>query len=61
MREASGNEDALATLAQELAPLAAKLPVDLGWDPLVPETVRSLLADVERELPALLLDGGGGS
>jgi exonuclease SbcD len=61
VRNAAGDEEAVATLAQELAPLAAKLPVDLGWDPLAPETVRSLLADVERELPALLLDGGGDS
>jgi len=61
VRAAAGDEDALATLAGELAPLAAKLPVGLGWDPLAPETVRALLADVERELPALLLDGGGSS
>lgn len=47
------------SLAEELAPLAARLPVGLGWDPTDEETVRALLADVERELPALLLDGGG--
>jgi hypothetical protein len=46
------------SLAEELAPLAARLPVGLGWDPTDEETVRALLADVERELPALLLNGG---
>jgi len=61
VRDAAGDDAALSSLASELAPLAAKLPVGLGWDPLAPETVRGLLADVERELPALLLDGGGGS
>lgn len=48
-----------ASLADELAPLAARLPVGLGWDPTDDATLRELLADVERELPALLLDGGG--
>lgn len=63
-------EDALASLAEafasvdaaavagELAPLAARLPVTLDWDPTDDATVRALLEDVERELPALLLDGG---
>lgn len=46
------------SLADELAPLASRLPVGLGWDPTDPETVRGMLEDVERELPALLLDGG---
>ncbi|HWH92624.1 MAG TPA: DNA repair exonuclease [Baekduia sp.] len=55
---AAGDEAALSALAAELAPLAGKLPATLGWDPTAPETVRELLADVERELPALLLDGG---
>jgi hypothetical protein len=47
-----------ASLADELAPLAARLPVGLGWDPTDAETVRGMLADIERELPALLVDGG---
>jgi DNA repair exonuclease SbcCD nuclease subunit len=57
---AVGDAD-LLSLAEDLAPLASRLPVGLGWDPTRPETVRDLLADVERELPALLLDGGGAS
>jgi DNA repair exonuclease SbcCD nuclease subunit len=57
---AVGSAD-LASLAQDLAPLASRLPVGLGWDPSAPETVRDLLAEVERELPALLLDDGGAS
>ena len=40
VRDAAGDDDAVTTLAQELTPLAAKLPVDLGWDRLAPETVR---------------------
>ncbi|WP_445151029.1 metallophosphoesterase family protein [Baekduia sp. Peel2402] len=47
------------SLADELAPLAARLPVTLAWDPTDDATLRALLEDVERELPALLLDGGG--
>ncbi|HWI70537.1 MAG TPA: DNA repair exonuclease [Baekduia sp.] len=49
----------VASLADELAPLASRLPVGLGWDPTDAETVRGMLEDVERELPALLQDGGG--
>jgi DNA repair protein SbcD/Mre11 len=56
---ASGSGESLLSLADELAPLASRLPVGLGWDPTAPETVRALLEDVERSLPALLLDGGG--
>jgi exonuclease SbcD len=48
----------VASLADELAPLAARLPVTLDWDPSDAAVVRTLLEDVERELPALLLDGG---
>jgi DNA repair exonuclease SbcCD nuclease subunit len=55
---ATADDGALGALAAELAPLAGKLPATLGWDPSAPEVVRELLADVERELPALLLDGG---
>jgi hypothetical protein len=51
----------LGALAEELAPLASRLPVTLGWDPTEDATLRALLEDVERELPALLLDGGGGT
>jgi DNA repair exonuclease SbcCD nuclease subunit len=54
----AGGDDGLSALAGELAPLAGKLPATLGWDPTAPETLRELLGDVERELPALLLDGG---
>jgi DNA repair protein SbcD/Mre11 len=49
----------VADLADDLAPLASRLPVTLAWDPTDEATLRGLLADVERELPALLLDGGG--
>jgi hypothetical protein len=55
---AAGDDAAVAALAEALAPLAAKLPAGLDWDPTAPETVRDLLADIERELPALLFDGG---
>jgi len=70
---AADADDALASVAQalaeadtgslaaELAPLAARLPVTLRWDPTEDATLRALLEDVERELPALLLDGGGGT
>ena len=60
LSRAVGDAD-VVSLAEDLAPLASRLPVGLGWDPTRPETVRDLLADVERELPALLLDGGGAS
>jgi DNA repair exonuclease SbcCD nuclease subunit len=49
----------VASLADELAPLASRLPVTLAWDPSSDAVVRELLEEVERELPALLLDGGG--
>jgi DNA repair exonuclease SbcCD nuclease subunit len=55
---AAADDAAVAALAEALAPLAAKLPAGLDWDPTAPETVRDLLADIQRELPALLLDGG---
>jgi DNA repair protein SbcD/Mre11 len=55
----AADDDALvASLGEELAGLAGKLPASLDWDPTAPATVRALLGDVERELPALLLDGG---
>jgi exonuclease SbcD len=58
VRAASSDGEAIASLAEELAPLAARLPVGLGWDPTSGDAVRALLDDVERELPALLLDAG---
>jgi exonuclease SbcD len=58
VREAGAD---VSSLAADLAPLGSRLPVGLGWDPTDPDTVRALLEDVERELPALLLDGGGAS
>lgn len=58
VRAAASDDDIVASLAAELAPLAAKLPAEMDWDPTAPAVVRALLADVERELPALLLDGG---
>jgi exonuclease SbcD len=61
VRGAGLDEAMVASLGAELAGLASKLPASLGWDPTVPEVVRALLADIERELPALLLDGGGAS
>jgi hypothetical protein len=48
----------LDELAAELAPLAGKLRGAVEWDPTDAAVVRELLGDVERELPALLLDGG---
>ncbi len=55
---ALGDAD-LASLGGDLSALAARLPVTLGWDPTDEAVLRGLLDDVERELPALLLDGGG--
>jgi exonuclease SbcD len=57
VRGAALDATAVAALSEELAPLAAKLPAVMDWDPMNPAVVRALLADVERELPALLLDG----
>lgn len=48
----------VAALGAELSGLASRLPVTLDWDPSSDASVRALLEDVERELPALLLDGG---
>jgi hypothetical protein len=49
----------VADLAGELDGLAGKLRGAIAWDPSDEGVVRELLADVSRELPALLLDGGG--
>ncbi len=59
LRETSVDGEALSDLAEELAPLAAKLPLDVregpdGVDPSNPETLRNILADIEATLPSLL-------
>jgi len=61
LRETSGDEEALSELAEELAPLAAKLPLDVregpdGVDPSNAETLRTVLADIEATLPSLLTE-----
>ncbi len=61
LRETSGDEEALSELAEELAPLAAKLPLDVregpdGVDPSNPEALRTILADLEATLPTLLTE-----
>lgn len=61
LRETSGDEEALSELAKELAPLAAKLPLEVregpdGVDPSNPETLRTVLADIEATLPSLLTE-----
>jgi DNA repair protein SbcD/Mre11 len=48
----------VADLAGELSGLSDKLRGAIAWDPTDEATVRELLDDVSRELPALLLDGG---
>jgi exonuclease SbcD len=61
LREISGDEGTLSELAEELAPLTAKLPLNVregpdGVDPSDPETLRSALADIEATLPPLLTE-----
>ena len=48
----------LDELAQELRPLALKLPGTLkaDFDPTDPDVLRELLAEVERTLPTRLLE-----
>jgi len=60
LASAAGDPDALEGLADELAPLAAKLPAELraSWDPTDPAVVAELLGDVGRTLPVRLLEGG---
>ena len=62
LRHAAGDAPTLSVLAERLRPLAMKLPVEVrsgadGFDPTDPETLARLLADVQRTLPGLLLDG----
>jgi DNA repair exonuclease SbcCD nuclease subunit len=52
----------LARLADELRPLALKLPVEVrcgpdGIDPSDPDTLSRILGDVQRTLPSLLVEG----
>ncbi len=58
IRMASNSDALLDQLAGELGPLAAKLPGALlaDFDPADPDTIRGLLAEVERTLPARLLE-----
>jgi exonuclease SbcD len=61
LREASGDEEILSELAEELAPPAAKLPRDVregsdGVDPSSLETLRAVLGDIEATLPSLLTE-----
>jgi len=58
IRMASNSDALLEQLAGELSPLAAKLPGALlaDFDPADPDTIRGLLAEVERTLPARLLE-----
>lgn len=62
IRDAAASDAMLADLADELRPLAGKLPADVrlgpdGIDPTDPETLRRLLRQVERLLPSLLTEG----
>ena len=62
LRHAAGDAPTLAMLAERLRPLAMKLPAEVrsgpdAFDPTDPEMLARLLADVERTLPSLLLDG----
>jgi DNA repair protein SbcD/Mre11 len=62
LRNASEDPQILATLADGLRPLALKLPAEVkagpeGIDPTDPETLMRVLADVQRTLPSLLVEG----
>jgi DNA repair exonuclease SbcCD nuclease subunit len=62
LRRAACDPDTLAMLADGLRPLAVKLPPEVrcgpdGIDPTHPETLARLLADVQRTLPSLLING----
>jgi DNA repair exonuclease SbcCD nuclease subunit len=59
--EAVPTEEGWVALAQELKPLAAKLPRALlaDFDPSDPATIAKVLADVARSLPVRLLEGTG--
>jgi exonuclease SbcD len=61
LRNASEDPQILATLADGLRPLALKLPAEVkagpeGIDPTDPETLKRVLADVQRTLPSLLVE-----
>ena len=62
LRHAASDARTLSRLADRLRPLTLKLPSEVrsgphGFDPTDPETLARVLADVERTLPGLLLDG----
>ena len=56
--ELSGDESVLLELAEALRPLAEALPSAIAddFDPMDVQTVRELVADVARSLPAKLLE-----
>jgi DNA repair exonuclease SbcCD nuclease subunit len=58
IRAAAGRDALLNDLAAELQPLGAKLPGALlaDFDPTDADTIRDLLSEVERSLPARLLE-----
>jgi DNA repair exonuclease SbcCD nuclease subunit len=62
LQGAGEDPQALARLADELRPLALKLPAEVRWgpdgiDPSDPDTLARVLADVQRTLPSLLVEG----
>jgi exonuclease SbcD len=58
LEELSGDETALQELAEALRPLADALPSAVAeeFNPMDPQTVRELISDVARSLPAKLLE-----
>jgi DNA repair protein SbcD/Mre11 len=61
LRRAGDDPSTLAALAEQLRPLALKLPTELktgpeGIDPTDPDTIRRLLADAQDLLPSYLLE-----
>lgn len=61
LRETARDDETLSELAEELAPLAAKLPLEVregtdGLDPSNPETLRTVLAEIEATFPSLLTE-----
>jgi DNA repair exonuclease SbcCD nuclease subunit len=61
LRNAGEDPQILATLVDGLRPLALKLPAEVkegpeGIDPTDPETLKRVLADVQRTLPSLLIE-----
>ncbi len=62
LRSASEDPQILARLADGLRPMTVKLPSEVksgteGIDPADPETLARVLADVQRTLPSLLIEG----